>query len=288
MNQPFTKLTIGSKQYELPIITAKHAKALDTAQGKLTEISQTKLLRFAFLAGGSMEPGSEMHTFHPMIKCRDYLNDVISSREDGRTYHVYGFDIGPENNELEQDATKLLLQFPGPQERDTFVANFGALRRLEQTYFNGVEPSILFHVDNKSPYLAVKGDKFWQRTTYLISLYSFWMRVILYFKSEEDFWLDYADEEGGGVDKMYLSRLKRTYHIEKLMPAIARLEPEKTCHGTAPTTAQGMIHDYTGIQGLLRSYQNKGKGNEWEPANHFAKQLAKILDPETLPKPKAA
>lgn len=268
---------------------------LANISASLSEITQSKNVRYAFLAGEFLTDGAKVHTFHPLVKCRDFLTDVLVSKDENRVMQVYGFEMTPAKNELVTECLQLLLEMPSKKEKEVFLKNFEAIRRLETAYFskNIKESSQVFDAirsdsNGSRCFVAVRADAYFQKTSYLLSLYTFWLRLSLYLKEPTDNWLDYGnvkpatgdmfvEEPTVPRDLAYMKHMKEK-NIEGIIPLLCEVNLDKspTVTGFDKNTYSYAVHDYGGIQGLLGMVENpKYAGLECYSA--YAGQVANLL-----------
>lgn len=264
----------------LPVISVK----INSFACSLSEISQTKSVRYAFLTGETtMTDGEHLETFHPLVKCRDFLTDVLVSKDEQREMCVYGFSITPSKNKLQDDAVKLLLQLPNKQDRDALIRNFPSLNRIEKQYFPKVSPSELFLVKGEELFLAVKGDVYFQKTSYLLSLYTFWIRLSLYFKDPSDDWLTYTSLPNlKGLDTprdiAYMKHMVEEQNLTNVLPVLSEIDITETptVTGFAKGSQAYSVHEYGGIQSLLGMVANPRFAESG--CSVFATQIRKKLE----------
>lgn len=235
--------------------------------GELNEIFQTKALRFAFLE--QLGP-DKFRPFHPTVKCRDFLNDIIQAKFMNEGFEIYGLEMSAEENKLSDEALQLAIQFPTADQKNHFIAHFGFLLKKESEFFD-VAPSRLFDVSNREASVVILGDKYWQSATFLISLYTFMCRCVMYVDSPDYDWKLLVSQKG--VDAGYMKSML-DQNFDKVLPKI-KLVSLKDAPSPAGfnTSSPEDAHDEGGIQSLLRSIQYK---NIYGRSNFFAEQLKKL------------
>lgn len=138
---------------------------------RLTEVMQTKSMRFAF----AYLDGESVVQVMPLVKCRDFLKEQIIYTYTGRAECIYGFNPGY-NTKNCKDYTGFILSIPKEGERIRFMRNFHILVEYEKA-LGFTELSEVLQFDNPE-LLFVKGDPVWQEGCFNISLYSLLLRAL--------------------------------------------------------------------------------------------------------------
>jgi hypothetical protein len=156
--------------------TIKHIK---TSKDHLNEIYQQIDLKFALV--NIDEELQEVKPLTAIVKCRDYLSDALVTAITGTVLNrQYGFLYKPEDSEVWDISrqTNLLLQVPDKYV-EIFNNNFHLINDLEEWY--GWDISTIEKVSGgiagNETYLLV-GDRQWSRSTFMISLYTFLLRIM--------------------------------------------------------------------------------------------------------------
>lgn len=180
----------------------------------LTEIPQTKTVRFAMLE--KTDSVGTFKRFHPLVKCRDYLSDILHRKVEGGDVAIYGLNVPFKNNKLDVETTRFLIDFPSVVEVEKFAHNFPFIITFGEEYLE-VAPPRLFAVDNQPTQLVFEGDSFWQRSTQLLSLTTLLCRAALYLDNPFEDWLN-IPSKANGVDAAYIVEMKHPHHrlVDKL------------------------------------------------------------------------
>lgn len=226
---------------------------------KLTEIRQEIDIRFAFVK----EKGNELIPITPEVKCRDYFNDLVIAnvyKNPKFIVNIYGFTYSwsPET-EVDSDYTKLVVCFPSISVRDIFIANFHYLTDIEDQN-NFVKTSYEL-IDAANLRYYFKADKVWQKTTYLISLYTYLIRWLCYkvLENENMFQelsvidsvgpdissLNYYYYSVNGFDKYKIQYKTFLTNLVKKIPVVEYDMSLKTSQFDVE-----IIHNYSGIRNL--------------------------------------
>jgi len=137
---------------------------------------------FAFLS--SPENGSKV--CHEWVKCRDFLHDAVRAQVTGTPCAIYGFTFNPETNpNVDLKKMRILISKDGLKEDS--VAGFGKKIQAGLALVNHFEKyakvslSKLEEVDskgsNKKVVYLFTGPKMWMTSPFLISMYTFLIRL---------------------------------------------------------------------------------------------------------------
>ena len=223
----------------------------DGIEMDLAEIFQTKSIRFAFL---SQIGNNEFQPFHPPVKCRDFLSDVLQNACTKEEVDVYGFELSFEDNGLDLNAFRLLLDFPSIAMATSFNQNFEFLLEKEKTFFD-VSPSKLFAVKGTNKKLVIEGDKYWQSATLLTSLYTYMCRAMLYLKGPERDWI--TELPSDSVDGNYMKRMREA-GFDKKFPLLRHLpiKDSPSPAGIEKSRPLYEAHEYGGILNFILGYSH--------------------------------
>ena len=141
----------------------------------LTEIFQSVDIKFAHV-------NDKYEQVHQPCKCRDFLGDMMYSRHHSKPSHIYGMLYDYEKNPYDTETTRLSLKFPSKDQRENFINNFVYLTSKEGAF--GIPKSIILDTDQENT-LIIEGHKDWQAAVWKLSLYTFYMKVMSYQKTNE-------------------------------------------------------------------------------------------------------
>lgn len=204
---------------------------------RLSEIFQSLDIKFAWVN----------HKFEEVSvpgKCRDFLGDCLWSKKTGNTAAIYGFVYDYKDKPF--DDCRFSLKFPNDSARENFINNIYYLHDKEKQA--GVKLSKVYKTQNKDT-LVIEGSNHWINSTWKISLYTFYIKVMSYptpsdVKSPENSYIEYLKD---GKEEILLSKIKRlrTEYIPNNM---------------------GDAHNYMGFVSLIQ-------GNAWCLETNKNKQL---------------
>lgn len=154
----------------MKVKVSKHPKVED---GALSQIYQTMACKQALLLPN--EEG-EFTRITPFVLCRDFLVDVYTFDEIGRSFYVYGMATPPVKPSRE--GVFLLLVPPKKEAIEQFKSNITLIHNIE--IINGFETTQVFEIEGDESGIVVVGDKKWLMSCLSFSLYSSLLRVACY------------------------------------------------------------------------------------------------------------
>jgi len=209
-------------------------------QKPLAEICQQKQVKFAF----AKDCPEGINQLHQYVLCRDFLNEVLQSNTDGKSYEIYGFFYDRnKNGQLAEEYTGFLYSIPNQELMDNFKENLQILHEIEAA--NDLQLTTVTDVDKSTVYL--KGDKFWQQTCYRTSLYTLLLRCFVY-KITQVKWIEELIEKNSTNETSYLKRIG----AEKLYKLLTNLQAtpvakDNPSGSATPKIETGTLHNYSGI-----------------------------------------
>jgi len=143
--------------------------------GFLSEISQSMNIKFAFVTKIDDNNYKQVMT---EVKCRDFLGDLLYSREHSKPASIYGFNYDYKESPYDDDKLRLSLKFPVPAALEFFKGNYeGNIRYAE--HLSKVEPSIIIETNIPNT-VIIEADKAWQSEVWKLSLFTFYLKLISY------------------------------------------------------------------------------------------------------------
>lgn len=185
---------------------------------KLAEIMQQKQTQMAMARKDGKDAVVQLHQY---VLCRDFFNEVMQSNVDGKRYAIYGFEYHKDkDNALPQDYIGFMYYMPKAADEEAFLKNLVLLNAIED--YNGLELTTVEKICPREYY--IQGDKFWLGANYLVSLYSFLLRVFSYNlnNTKEDDWIQEASElktnEGSYLTQVSVPKFKHVLRNLKKLP----------------------------------------------------------------------
>ena len=236
----------------------------------LVEAYQQTEFKFSFV--GLSDKNGISKQCHPWTKCRDFLPDAVRATIVNKAFSIYGFNFDPDNNPmLDLNSMRMLVyksnlkSVDGVEFEDKMFFGLSLLNHYEKIM--EISPSILYRTKedykNKSVYLFI-GNHEWMRSPFLISLYTFLIRLgdkKIVFKDNQELMDKYkiltAEHTSGRIydnDIGYLSSMWSILHII--------LENRKTLTYNNesidplfkdPLVNNSSFHNKTGIRSLAQS-----------------------------------
>ena len=164
-----------------------------TKKQYLCEIGQVTGIHYAFVSPES--DGSKQ--CHHWIKCRDFLHDALRSHHTGKVENIFGFSYEPKTNPpLDLEKMRMLFKRntsasdskTSENTRDMAKAGLALVCHMEK--HGGIEPlSKLYRTSGDKDVYMFEGSPEWMESTFMISLYTFLIRLgakKMVFKDKED------------------------------------------------------------------------------------------------------
>lgn len=161
------------------------------SEGGLAEIYQKTGMQFAFVSS----PKEGTKQCHKLVKCRDFLHDAVASYISGKERSIYSFHYTKDDPPIDMAKMRMLVTIAGNNKKedkevkDWMKSGLNVLNHFEEVA--GLQRSKLYKVDDdkrKNMWLFI-GSSVWMKTPYLISLYTFLIRLgskKIEFKTEEE------------------------------------------------------------------------------------------------------
>lgn len=249
-----------------------------------SEIYQSFNMKFAF----ANETDNEIIQCHQWVKCRDFLHDVVRTMLTGAISSIYSFQFEKgKNPDMCMDNIKLLVSKKDIKTGLIFRPILNRSLKLINHFENlaGEELSTLRKVqaDNTAGYKhvwLVTGPKFWLSTPYLVSLYTFLLRLgDKKFKFKDGNSLKKAfekecnkQEADGGNDSKYLKQVWDK--IDRVIEAHDQLAELNDDGFSSLYFDKASISDFHNRTGIVSAC----KGSTWN--TKFNKSITKVLSKE--------
>lgn len=116
---------------------------------------------------------------HPLVKCRDFLNDVLifSTYIKKDIRRIYGFSLEINKNPIDWGNPQFLIKYKKEEELDLFIKNLYYLHQLEDFYEiskTSVERT------NFKKIILISFSSFWVSNTLSLSFYTYILRCLSY------------------------------------------------------------------------------------------------------------
>lgn len=145
---------------------------------QLCEIYQIVGLRFAFV----QKTAAGFKQCHPFAKCRDFLHDAVRCTITNTNMSLYSFKFGPSNPQVDLKLMRMLVigdtTTKAADWDDMMEHSLKLLHHYEAMV--GKSKSTLVKIADplvKSPRWLFIGPAFWMKTPYLVSMYTFLIRL---------------------------------------------------------------------------------------------------------------
>lgn len=149
-----------------------------TKKQNLCEIYQVIGTQYAFLSPDNVQ-------CHPWIKCRDFLHDALRCHITGKKDGIYGFTYNPGTNPP-LDLKKMSLMVKREPNKDESKASENTKEMIDSALdilqcvekYSGIKPlSDIYRTTKNEDIYVFKGSADWMGSTFMISLYTFLIRL---------------------------------------------------------------------------------------------------------------
>lgn len=176
----------------------KKFNIIDKCDRKMLGEGRSKGMSFAFCK----KVEDTLKTVQPLSPCKDYLNDIIFIEHTGVPIKACGLDLKEKKDIFLEDTCYLLIttlpqnkinvekmksenSYPFPtkmliDELIFMLDNCENIQRFMNFFEELCDIKDRTIITRKDPYLIVKLPTHWAKTTYLISMYSYLIRISLY------------------------------------------------------------------------------------------------------------
>lgn len=152
--------------------------------GGLSEIYQQNQVQFSFLSS----PKAGNMQCHQWVLCRDFLHDAVKAEVNKDTQGIYGFTFtGGKNPHIDLDKMRMLVRHKNVKKAKDYqdridralelVHRFEAIGKLKKSKVMWIEKA-----DSSIPVWLFTGDREWIRSPFMVSLYSYLIRLGTYDK----------------------------------------------------------------------------------------------------------
>jgi len=231
----------------------------------LCEIGQTTGIHYAFLS--SKEDGYRQ--CHQWIKCRDFLHDALRNQVTGKKDYIYGFSyekgVNPPIDTKKMRITVKRCEVNNT--RDILEHGLAIIHCVEK--HSGIKPlSKMYEATcGEQGVYIFEGAVDWVESTFMISLYTFFIRLgakKIEFKDKEDLYVkleklcktSYSDHDVSYLKTILPFLDKITKNRKKLKYVM------KNGKSFFEDQTINMFHGYTGVVALCRQAVSKGTQNE--------------------------
>ena len=207
------------------------------------EIFQNHQIQFAFVK----ETPTEYIQQHGKVNCRDFLADVLHAEDTMKKFSIYSFTWNPKKEQIDRNATKLVVYFDKPEQLQELKKNLHVLHNWE-THWKLRKTKILT-VDKKTAIII--GSRFYLRKGFAISLYTYLLKA---YSLSGDF------ENLTGNELEYYERCGT--NLQKLLYNFRKLLAYKTnVSGVDQSSSSDGIHNYAGFVAVCShpAYQKHGR-----------------------------
>lgn len=226
----------------------------------LAEIPQTIETKFSY---ATILGDGNIQRHHEWVKCRDFLGDVLYANRYESEVSIYNFKASPQRTPvIPGQVFHLLVKFPSPAIRDTFIKNF---TMIVNTYeiFNDI--SYTTYKKLRGALLLTCGG-FWSRNTVAMSFFTYLLKVCCYeWNNPADWVTEFKDKYMTSVERSYTVNSPIT-KIMKHLKTIVMSSDSITGWEHENSANISNIHNSSGFYSLFRMRQN----NNWYSSLFFS------------------
>jgi hypothetical protein len=250
------------KAQDIETVPQKVNVELWTKQAYLSEIGQPVGIKYAFLSTNNKQ-------CHDWVKCRDFLHDALRNHISGKKDSIYGFTYDPASNPpLHLGCMRILVMadIVNTDEKARLEILNNGLRMIHilETH-SGITPLSKIVETNHPKVFLFEGSKDWMSSTFMISLYTFIIRLgakKAQFKTKEEFdaEMERLIKVGGDHDISYL-KTAWPYMYKMLQKREELKYIQKNKKPLFDEANISLFHNYTGIVELAKQADAKKLGS---------------------------
>ncbi len=240
-----------------------------SSKNNLCEIYQQVNVQFAFLSPENMQ-------CHDWIKCRDFLHDAVKAHLNKIKWQIYGFvyEYGV-NPPIDMKHMKMLMRKPAKGKKaekefkDIHTRALALLHHYEDMM--GISKSEIVETEDQNGYPAAIyiGDPIWMCSPFLVSAYTFFMRMgdkDISFTCNKSLMSEYEKVIKNGAKDNDTTYLKAMWNkLDIVFKNTDKLFGKKKIHPLFmdEKTPTGTFHDTCGIYSLCAYRSPDKKGHEF-------------------------
>ena len=214
-----------------------------------SEAYQSNNIKFAFV---SKEPGRQrFKELHSAVKCRDFLGDVLFSEAEKQDINIYDFKWGKNRSPIDRDSLRLSIHFPSKDSFANFQANINILTNVEKC--GSTKPSTIKTVAGDPLCLVVESDKIWLSSVFLISLFTFILKIMGYSFKNPDDWISEFPKMGKNDSSYYRGKEKELLSVLNNIKLFAN--PKVVTGWIGQEKNNYDVHNSSGFSTILKNYR---------------------------------
>ena len=209
----------------------------------LSEIGQSLIVRMAYV---HKELDGTYTQLHNGVKCRDFLGDALWATQQKLDVYIYGFSFKGTKEAIDLDKTRYVLDFEDCRDNKAFfIKNLPLLHEIEAQH-NLVRTRI-YQVKDQPNKLIVEGSKFWLKSVFNVSLYTFLFKAMCYQYKNINYWFNEL-ESFGGTESSYAKQIQSVWPFYlKYLKKINRGTFNVTGRNLTLPSEIGSCHNYCGF-----------------------------------------
>lgn len=231
-------------------------------KNSLCELSQSLEMRMAFVT--KTRVGHYVNS-HDLVRCRDFLGDIVFAKKHQTKASIYGFRFNPFTQKTYKTKTMLVVNFPHQEALDNFKSNFPIIMEDLQKE-SGISGGSYEETQNDLQ-LIVTAPSFWQNSIAAISYYTFLLKCCGYALKDPTKLLESVAEtttklcDWDGTEIQYPSTeasfLKKNHVIRTLPIFVKNIKKLVANVKYEYTTFNNIIHNNHGFVTICSTFQTQ-------------------------------
>lgn len=175
------------------------------------EIGQDLLVKMAFVIKKDANTYTNAFDF---VQCRDFLGDALDALTTKTKNSIYGFTFNGQKQTFLNNKMTLVLSLPvDAVDIDTFKQNLERLNLIEKKLKLLQTKIVVEQTEGDFNYVVTTASKFWLKTIYNVSLYTFMLKCCAYnLDTKQDFFV--AISNTFVTKKLYNGKLVKKNTVE--------------------------------------------------------------------------
>ena len=220
----------------------------------LHEDEQTINLKFAFCTYTTEEDQLIYYNLHPLVRCRDFLNDFLYCMNTDNSFNIYGFNI--EKGHKKTNDLYLNLMFPSKETLKIFKDNFDYYMLTYDVLARNNDTQIIYE---KNLDVILEVDNNWFLTSQSTSAFTLLLRLfcnkVLIQKESivEDFLKSgYNYDEHTDINQLKEYDDNFDKQLNQFLKNYKKLYQIQASRNYLDTKVEDKIHSYSGIFTFLK------------------------------------
>lgn len=235
------------------------------------QIYQTHSVKFAPVNVSNNKKEAILITYP--FKCRDFFIEAALSHNYKAPFSIYGFQIDCSKTDWVSGNTSMLIDFPNKEHKENFLKNLTILNFLENTI--NIDKTQVIDVEGDEKSIIVIGDNVWKTKGFLISLYSFLLKCLIFDidHNSDVFWLFQIPKNSTEAERIKDIGEEKFSKFYKNLGKIIHIEGNVTGYKDELEMEIYDLHDESGFVSILTLNQDDVCGE-----NKYINEIEEIID----------